>query len=80
MITIWKTGTGSGAVTIGNSVCSVSCGVMQIPVASGVTQTVTATPTTGSAFAGWRNAQGQTLTGLEYLRAGDEVFAVFNKQ
>ncbi len=80
MITIWKTGTGSGAVTIGNSVCSASCGVMQIPVASGVTQTVTATPTTGSAFAGWRNAQGQTLTGLEYLRAGDEVFAVFNKQ
>ena len=80
MITIWKTGTGSGAVTIGNSVCSASCGVMQIPVTSGVTQTVTATPTTGSAFAGWRNAQGQTLTGLEYLRAGDEVFAVFNKQ
>ena len=80
MITIWKTGTGTGMVTIGSSVCAASCGVMQIPVTSGVTQTVTATPTTGSAFAGWRNAKGQTLTGLEYLRAGDEVFAVFNKQ
>ena len=80
MITIWKTGTGTGAVTVGSSVCAASCGVMQIPVMTGVVQSVTATPTAGSVFAGWRNAQGQALTGLEYLRAGDEVFAVFNKQ
>ena len=79
-VTIRKAGIGSGTITDGSAICAAACDELRAPVIAGVTLSVTPTPDAGSTFAGWRSPVGAALTGLEYVKAGDTVIAVFEKQ
>jgi len=78
VVNIWKTGSGKGTVTVGSWVCSTDCAVLRVPVISGTVQNAQAIPDANSTFAGWQNVNGEPLTGLQYLKAGEAVFGVFN--
>ena len=80
IVTIRKSGTGNGTVTVGEWVCAATCQELRVPVISGVTVSVSPTPDANSAFIGWQNANGEPLAGLEYMRAGETVIAVFNQK
>ena len=80
VVTIRKSGTGSGTITVGEWVCAATCQELRVPVVSGVTLSVTPVPDAGSTFVGWQTADGAALTGLEYVQAGDTVIAVFEKK
>ena len=79
VVTIQKTGTGTGIITVGESVCNAACTEFQVPIIAGVTLSVTAAPSEGSTFVGW-TLNGATVTGLENVQAGDTVLAEFALQ
>ena len=79
-VTVRKSGTGNGVVTIGTWVCPTTCQELQIPVIPGVTLSASATPDAGSTFVGWQTSSGAPLTGFEYVQPGETVIAIFERQ
>ena len=79
-VIIKKAGSGKGTVTVGDWVCAETCQTLHMPTITGVTLAVTATPDEYSTFSGWQTESGKSLAGLEYVKAGDTVIAVFEKQ
>ncbi|MDD5559066.1 choice-of-anchor tandem repeat GloVer-containing protein [Candidatus Methylomirabilis sp.] len=76
-LTVTKAGTGSGTVT--SSPAGISCGTTcATTFANGATVTLTATPATGSTFAGWSGACTGTGACSVTLDAAKSVTATFN--
>ncbi|HYD51965.1 MAG TPA: cellulase family glycosylhydrolase, partial [Gemmatimonadaceae bacterium] len=75
-LTVTKAGTGSGTVAGGAINCGATCSAS---IASGTTVTLTATPATGSTFAGWSGAcTGTAATCAVSMTAARTVTATFN--
>jgi phospholipase C len=76
-LTVQSTGTGKGTVASNPSGinCGTTCGTS---FASGTAVTLTATPSTGSTFAGWSGACSGTGTCAVDLKASTSVSAAFN--
>ncbi len=77
-LTVTKGGTGSGTVT--SSPAGVSCGsTCNATFTSGTSVTLTATPASGSTFAGWGGAcSGTAATCTVTMSAAQSVVATFN--
>ena len=75
-LTVTKAGTGTGTVAGGAINCGSTCSAANL--ASGTTVTLTATPATGSTFAGWSGACVGTGSCIVTLTASQTVTATFN--
>jgi endo-1,4-beta-xylanase len=76
-LTVAKSGSGSGTIT--SSPAGINCGsTCSASYASGATVTLTASPATGSTFAGWSGACSGTATCTVSLTAARSVTAAFN--
>jgi hypothetical protein len=77
-VTITPAGTGSGTVTGSGINCPGTC---QTAVTTGNQVTLTESPATGSAFAGWTGGgcSGQTATCAVTMSAAESVTATFSK-
>ena len=76
-LTVTKTGSGAGTVT--SAPAGISCGsACSAGYATGTTITLTATPASGSTFAGWTGSCGGTATCTLAMTAARSVTAIFN--
>jgi photosystem II stability/assembly factor-like uncharacterized protein len=77
-LTVFKSGTGSGPVT--SSPSGITCGsTCSASYPSGTSVTLTATPNSGSVFAGWSGAcSGTSATCVVNVNAAKNVTATFN--
>ncbi len=76
-LTVSKTGAGTG--TVGSVPAGINCGATcSANYASGASVTLTATPATGSSFAGWSGACTGTGTCIVSMTAARSVTATFN--
>jgi endo-1,4-beta-xylanase len=76
-LTVTKSGSGSGTVT--SSPSGINCGsTCSASYASGASVTLTATPASGSTFAGWSGACNGTATCTVSMTAARSVTATFN--
>jgi len=75
-LTISTSGTGSG--TVGASPTGTSCGAGCLSFAAGTVVTLTATPNTGSTFAGWSGACSGTGSCTVTMNSNQAVTAAFN--
>ncbi len=73
-LTVSRTGTGSGTVAGGAINCGTTCSAS---IASGTTVTLTATPASGSTFAGWSGACSGTGSCIVSMTAAQAVTATF---
>jgi hypothetical protein len=78
-LTVTKIGTGTGTVSGGGISCGAGCLATSTSVINGTTVTLTATPTTGSAFVGWSGGgcSGTALTCTFTMSTTTTVFARF---
>ncbi|MEI6206917.1 MAG: SUMF1/EgtB/PvdO family nonheme iron enzyme [Desulfuromonadales bacterium] len=78
-LTVSKTGSGSGTIT--SSPTGISCGATcSASYTSGTSVTLTATPYSGSSFAGWSDACSGTGTCSVTMDTAKNVIATFNNQ
>jgi M6 family metalloprotease-like protein len=76
-LTVAKAGTGSGTVT--SNPAGISCGFLcSARYASGTSVTLTATPASGSSFAGWSGACTGTSSCVTTMSGARSVTATFN--
>ena len=75
-LTITTSGTGSG--TVSSSPAGTSCGSACLSFAAGTVVALTATPTTGSTFAGWYGACSGTASCTVTMNSNQTVAAGFN--
>jgi hypothetical protein len=76
-ITLRKTGSGTGMITVGTQVCDAVCAELVVQYFAGEQVDVTVTPAAGSYFAGWETAGGVPIENIYYAEPGDTVFAIF---
>jgi hypothetical protein len=80
VITVQKSGTGTGTIVIGEQECGPDCPVLTVPYAEGSRYILQAVPAADSRFVGWQTEDGHIVEeAIFYAQPGETMLAVFEK-
>jgi hypothetical protein len=80
VLTVKKSGSGTGIVASSSQSCDVMCTALIIPYVAGQHVDLQVTPGADSVFVGWQTASGVPLEDIYYANPGDTVYAIFEQQ
>ena len=80
VVTISKEGDGTGLLVAGTRVCDFLCDTLRVPYTKHAAETLKVVPDADSIFVGWKQANGEAISGAVHVQPGDALIAVLTRR
>ena len=80
VVTISKEGDGTGLLVAGTRVCDFLCDTLRVPYTKHAAETLKVVPDADSIFVGWKQANGEAISGAVHAQPGDALIAVLTRR
>ena len=80
VVTITKEGDGTGLLVAGTRVCDFLCDTLRVPYTKHAAETLKVVPDADSIFVGWKQANGEAISGAVHAQPGDALIAALTRR